>query len=370
MSSHALHIIHTEASCGWGGQELRILSECEGMMARGHRITLVCAPQSRILPEAQKRGMRAVALPIGRKNLRGLFALRGWLKGEEADVINTHSSTDAWLVALALKSLGRTTPTLRTRHISAPIPHNRATRWLYTRATTHIVTTGEKLRDTLIRDNRYPAQRITSVPTGIDTTRFCPGDVRAARAALGLPEEALIIGIVATLRSWKGHRYLLEAFAQLAQPTATLLVVGDGPQREALEAQAAELKIADRVHFAGNQADVVPWLQAMDIFVLPSYANEGVPQALLQALLCGLPAITTDVGSITEAAIDQRTALLVPAQNAATLAAKLKTLIEQPLLRQTLGHAARAHVAEHFSREGMICRMETLFHAAAKGGRG
>ena len=71
-----------------------------------------------------------------------------------------------------------------------------------------------------------------------------------------------------------------------------LLIVGDGPQREALEAQVAALGLASRVRFAGNQQDVRPWLHSMDVFALPSYANEGVPQALLQAMLCGLPCVT------------------------------------------------------------------------------
>src|SRR5213076_511622 len=142
---------------------------------------------------------------------------------------------------------------------------------------------------------------------------YRPGDKRTARRAVGLPEEALLIGIVATLRSWKGHRYLLQALPECA----TLVIVGDGPQREALTAQAAAVGIAGRVRFAGNQRDVVPWLQALDMFALPSYANEGVPQALLQAMLVGLPCVTTSIGGIPELARDGETALVVPPQDAA-----------------------------------------------------
>jgi glycosyltransferase involved in cell wall biosynthesis len=101
--------------------------------------------------------------------------------------------------------------------------------------------------------------------------------------------------------------------------------------------------------------------------VLPSYANEGVPQALLQALLCALPAITTDVGSITEAAIDQHTALVVPTENAGAIADALRRLIEAPQLRAQLGQAARQHVAARFSRDSMIERMSHVFAAASEG---
>ena len=364
-----MHIVHTEASCGWGGQELRILSEAEGMIARGHRVSLVCPREARIHDEAQARGIAVHALPIGRKKPAGVFALRRWLKDNPCDVINTHSSTDSWLAALACSILAGAAPIVRTRHISAPTPRNATTRWLYTRATRHIVTTGETLRRSLIADNGYPAEAITSIPTGIDTQRFAPGDRAAARTALGLPQDVSIVGIVATLRSWKGHRYLIDAFASLAGDKALLLIVGDGPQRAALEAQVASLGLASRVRFAGNQQDVRPWLHGMDVFALPSYANEGVPQALLQAMLCGLPCVTTNVGSIGEIAQDGKTALVVPAQEVSPLAAALARLLGDAALRRQLGQAARTHCANGFGLETMLDKMEAVFRHVVSAAR-
>lgn len=355
-----LRIVHTEASLGWGGQEIRILSEAAGMAARGHQVRLLCPAEARIFSEAGARGVAVTALPISRKNPRGVFALRRWLAANPCDVINTHSSTDSWLAALACASLAGAPPLVRTRHISAPIPDNAATRWLYTRATARIVTTGERLRETLVHQNGFDGARIVSIPTGVDTTRFAPGDRDAARAALGLPPGPLV-GIVATLRSWKGHRFLVEAFHSLARPEARLAIVGDGPQREALEAQVAGLGLGDRVTFAGNRADVTPWLQAFDVFALPSYANEGVPQAIVQAMLCALPVVTTAVGSIGEAVQDGMTGLMVAPQQAAPLAAALARLLDDPALREQLGSAARAAALERFSLESMLDRMEAVF---------
>jgi glycosyltransferase involved in cell wall biosynthesis len=356
-----LKIVHTEASCGWGGQEIRILTESAGMVARGHQVTLLCPPEARIYREAQRRGLPAVALPIGRKSLRGLLALRHWLRGHEVDVINTHSSTDTWLAALAGLTCGKVPPIVRTRHISAAIPNNRATRWLYTRATRHIVTTGEKLREQLIRDNGYPAQRITSVPTGIDIARYMPGDKGAARRRLGLDDAKHYIGIVATLRSWKGHHHLLEAFARLDAPEWRLLIVGDGPRREFIGKMVADLGLADRVHLAGHQDNAELWLQALDIFCLPSYANEGVPQAILQAMLSGLPVVTTAVGSIGEVVAQEATGLIVPREHPEQLAAALQRLIAEPELAARLGAAARAEAIERFGLEHMLEGMERVF---------
>src|SRR5690606_21913976 len=106
--------------------------------------------------------------------------------------------------------------------------------------------------------------------------------------------------------------HLLEAIASLPRPGLRLLVVGDGPMREALERRTADLRLGGRVTFAGQQRDVAPWMQALDLMCLPSYANEGVPQALAQAMACGLPVIATPVGSIGELVRDGVTGVLVP----------------------------------------------------------
>ncbi|OAI52063.1 glycosyl transferase family 1 [Betaproteobacteria bacterium SCGC AG-212-J23] len=354
-----MRIVHTESSLGWGGQEIRILSESQGLARRGHEIRLLCPPEARIFAEAPSWGLQPEAVPIARKSWNGFVSLKKKFQG--CDVISTHSSTDSWLSALALRSLGRPYPMVRTRHISAPVPRNTLSTWLYTKATTRIVTAGEALKQDLVERNGFPAARIDSVPTGIDTQRFRPGDKMAARRTLGLPAEKTLIGIVATLRSWKGHRFLLEALPG----EAGLVIVGDGPQRPMLEAQVAKLGIQYKVLFAGNQKDVVPWLQAFDVFALPSYANEGVPQALIQAMLAGLPCVTTNIGSMAELAIDRKTALVVAPQSVAALAAALKKLLEEKKLSQALGAAARQHCVERFGYETMLDRMEKIYREAA-----
>jgi glycosyltransferase involved in cell wall biosynthesis len=359
-----MHIVHTESSQGWGGQEIRILGEAAGMMARGHRVSLLCPPDARIFVEAASRGVPATALPIARKNLRGMLALRDWIRQHAPDVVNTHSSTDSWLTAIACASLASPPPIVRTRHISAAVPDNFTTRWLYKTATRHVVTTGEKLRATLIEDNGIDSRRLTSIPTGIDIGRFVPGDRAGARLALDLPLNACVIGIVATLRSWKGHRYLLEAFARLKQNHAGhlhLLIVGDGPQKPAIEALIAELDLRQHVSLPGNQSQVIPWLQAMDIFSLPSYANEGVPQALMQAMSCGLAVISTPVGSIAEIVDDEKTGLLVAPQDVDALYTALARLTDDAALRARLGAAARRIAQARFAEATMLERMERVF---------
>jgi glycosyltransferase involved in cell wall biosynthesis len=363
-----LNIVHTENSCGWGGQEIRILSEMAGMIGRGHTLHLLCPREARIFEEAGKRNIPVTALNMAKKRPGGVRAIRGWLNAHPVDVINTHSSTDSWLCALACATLPDAPPIVRTRHISAPVPANAATRWLYTRATRSIVTTGEALKTRLVQGNGFPAQNIVSVPTGIDLARYGPLADPAARAALrarlGLPAAPGLVGIVATLRSWKGHRYLIEAVAQMRRDDVHLVIVGDGPQRAALEQMIAAGDLGRRVTLAGNQADVVPWLQALDVFALPSYANEGVPQAILQAFACALPVVTTAAGAIPEVARDEDTALVVPMRDAAALAAALARLLDDAPLRARLGSRALAQARTHHGLDAMLDRMEAVFRAA------
>jgi len=367
MSGERLRILHTESSLGWGGQEIRVLTEARGVSRLGHEVLLAAPPEARIFAEAARFGVEALALSIARKGPRGIAALRGLLSRRNLDVVNTHSSTDSWLTALASAMLPRAAPLVRTRHISAPVPRNLATRWLYGRATARIVTTGERVREQVIAAAGVDPARVVSIPTGIDLERFRPGERDAARAALGLPREARIVGIVATLRSWKGHVHLLEAFAALARADARLAIVGDGPQRDALERRAADLGIAASVTFAGNQADVVPWLQALDLFCLPSYANEGVPQALMQAMACALAVVTTPVGSIEEIVTDGVEGVIVPPADPARLRAALASLLDDDVRRLALGERALARARARFGEPLMVDAMLRVFREVAAG---
>jgi glycosyltransferase involved in cell wall biosynthesis len=359
-----LTIVHTENSCGWGGQEIRILTEARGFLDRGHRVTLIAPAEAPIAPAAERCGIPVVRLPIARKRLPALLALRRWLAahGPKIDIVNTHSSTDSWLAAAACATLAAAPPIVRTRHVSTTVRNRPTTRWLYRRATAHIVTTGEALRAQLARDNGVPLDHMTSVPTGIDLARFIPGNALAARARLGLPDRPAL-GIVSTLRDWKGHDYLFEALAQDRAGWAgwQVIVVGDGPYRDRLDIRLARLGLTADVRFVGQQQDVVPWLQALDAFTLPSYGEEGVPQAIMQAMACGLPVVSTPVGAITEAVAADVTGLLVPPRDAAALAAGLARLRDDAGMRRRFAAAARERAVARFGLDIMLDRMEEVF---------
>jgi glycosyltransferase involved in cell wall biosynthesis len=363
-----LSIVHTEASAGWGGQEIRILAEASGMIQRGHKVTLVASAETPIAKAAARAGIPLATLPIREKALYDLWHMRRWLGEQRAgvDVLNTHSSTDSWLAAIACATMRNPPPIVRTRHVSTEVNARAATRWLYARAAAHIVTTGEALRDQIATRMRIPRERLTSVPTGIDLARFAPGDAEAARQRIGLQQHH-VLGSVATLRTWKGHDYLFEAIAADRESWKgwAIIIVGDGPHRPKLEAHLAALGLGDTVRMVGQQDDVVPWLQTLDLFVLPSYGEEGVPQAVMQAMACGIAVVSTPVGAIAEAVEHEVTGLLVAPRSAEALAAGLGRLRDDASLRARFGAQARSRALRDFGSDQMLDRMEVIFRRVA-----
>jgi len=367
-----LSILHTESSTGWGGQELRILTEMEGMARRGHRVHLLTAASAEILPAARARGLPVDGLPIEAKKMPGLRSVRRWLaqRGAAFDVINTHSSTDAWLVALARTTLKDMPPVLRTRHVSTRVNNSPTTHWLYQRATSQLVVTGEALKLQLVRDNGFDPERITSVRTGIDLSRFRPLDRDEARGRLRVDSRPAV-AVVATLRDWKGHDDLLDAWTALRErvPGWQLLIIGDGPRRVHLQNRVAAMGLVNEVRFTGNQDDVPAWFACAEIATLPSFGDEGVPQSLMQAAACGLPAVATPIGAIREAVLDGETGLLVPPRDSSALASALERLMTDAALRSRMGHAALAHAQASFGIDRMLDAMETVFRRVAEAPR-
>ena len=334
------------------------------MLDRGHRVMLLTPPHAEMLPAAKRMGVPVEAIDIAKKRIGPLLTLRRWLArhGHAYVVINTHSSTDAWLAAVACATLTRPPPIVRTRHVSTAINNHWSTRWLYGKSTAHIATTGEALRQQLHRDNGYALARMTSVRTGIDLSRFHPLDKSAMRATLRVPDHPTI-GILATLRDWKGHDYLLDALKLLRArfPDWRLIVIGDGPQRARLSARVRDEQLDDIVRFVGNVDNVPEWLSTLDLFALPSYGDEGVPQGIMQAMACALPVVSTPVGAIAEAVQDGKTGILVTPKDAAALAEALGRLMGDAKLRLDMGLAGLAFAQQSFGIDVMLDRMTQIF---------
>jgi glycosyltransferase involved in cell wall biosynthesis len=197
-----------------------------------------------------------------------------------------------------------------------------------------------------------PHARLTIIPPGIDTARFAPSDSAAARRRLGFAPSWRIIGTVGRLVPVKGQHFLIDALSALP-PEAHVAIVGEGPERASLEAQARRNGVVDRVHFLGQRSDPESILPALDVFCLPSL-NEGLPRAVLEAQACGIPVVASDVGALREAVA--ATGRVVPARDAGALAQAIAGILDNhPGIETT-----RGYVVERFSLRATVAALLPL----------
>ncbi len=357
----ALRVLHTEWSDGWGGQEIRILSECLGLAARGHGVELAGCPEGELRRRAQGVGLVFHPLPMaGPWDLRAVWRLARLLRRREVDILHTHSSVDSWVGGLAARLAG--VACVRTRHLSAPV-NTHPLNFVY-RLPQAVITTGEGIRRHLVEDYGLPGERVISIPTGVDLVRFRPREPDPRlRAELGLGPEEPVVGMVAVLRSWKRH----DLFCRMARMLldrgrrARFLIVGDGPGRERVGGYLDEMGLRPAVSMTGHREDVERILSLCSVVVLCSDRNEGVPQAVLQAMACARPVVAAAAGDVPQVVRDGRTGLLVPPGEVEPLARAVERLLDDPDLRRRLGEAGRRMVKETYSQEAMLAATEEVY---------
>jgi glycosyltransferase involved in cell wall biosynthesis len=357
-------ILHTESSLGWGGQERRIVAEGQAMQAKGHRLLIACDPKAALFRRGQAAGFSVFALPFGGLgNVAAWRTLRRLLVREGVDILNTHSSLDSWVGALAWRTMGNRPTLVRTRHLSTPVKQSWPTRWLYN-APAATITTGENIKTLLHERLKVPEERLFAIPTGVPLEEFAPRSPDPGlQASLKLPLHTFVFGTVSVLRSWKGHLFALEALKQLldAGKPCYLLIVGDGPYLPVIAERIAALGLGDHVRLAGYQERVADWLALMDALVMASYAHEGVPQAVLQALAMAKPVVATTVGGIPEVITPEATGLLAPPKDPEALAQAMARVMVDGPLRERLGRQGKNLVREKYSLERMAEQVEAVY---------
>ena len=356
-------ILHTEWSMGWGGQEQRILLECRKMEERGHRMLIACQPGSGILGRARACGLRTEEVVIrGSFDPRAIAALWRIIRRERIQVVNTHSGKDSWAAGFAAK-LARADLLVRSRHLSVPISNN-PLNFVYSMAD-GFITTGEAIRETMIGNNGIDPAKIISIPTGVSLGRFNPDFTKALRlrSEFGISADAILLTMVAVLRSMKRHDLFLRAAVELKQQFQGIrfLLVGEGPCRATIEKLIRDFGLTSDCILAGYRDDSPDILAASDIVALTSDRFEGVPQSLSQAMAMARPIVAAPVGSIEELVLHERTGLIAQAGNAESFARQIARLVADPALRGTLGKAAREHILASYTDDSMARRTEEFY---------
>ncbi len=295
-----IRVLHTEWSNGWGGQEIRVINEMIAVRGEGVDVFLACRDDAIIKKKALENNIKVFTLPFrGNVDFKTLFSLNKIIKDYSIDIVNTHSGKDTWVGGLAAKLAG--TKFIRTRHLSNRISPARTN--FINGLADYIITTGESVREDMIKYNRIQSHKIQSIPTGIDSSIFNPDkyDIAECRKQFNLRDNEIAIGILAVLRQFKRHDLFLEMakaiIGKYPDKKLVFIIAGDGPQKNNIKKIINDLNLTPHVKFLGHINKVSEFLSALDILVLSSDSKEGVPQSVIQGLFMNKPVVATNSGS-------------------------------------------------------------------------
>ena len=354
-------ILHLEASAGWGGQEIRILREAEGMRKRGHTVILAVTKGGKLVKHGREAGFIVYQLNFRRPAWLACLLRLVWIIAKHrVDLINTHSSLDSWIGGIA----GRFTRRLivRTRHLSTPIKPGFNSRFLYGTLADFVVTTCSSILPMIANQSGKEYSKCRSIATGVDPRKIevLPGDAARFREKMGILPEDFLVGTACFMRSWKGVDDLLKAADLLREvPRLKWVVIGGGHAERHIRF-AEELKLKN-VLFTGHLESPFAALAALDVFTLLSTAHEGVSQAILQAAYLGKPLLSTQTGGLAEVCIDQQTGFNVPPFSPNEVAAAVIRLKENGDLREQFGKRARLLVLNKFTLDHTLDQMEGVY---------
>ena len=354
VATEALRVVQLISPSKIAGAERLTISLCRGLNENGHQVSLLVKPDHALIQTACAEGVDATSMRLaGKLNLLAVGRLARWFYSHDVDIVATQLSTASLWGTLAARLIGL--PSVATVHAL-----NSKTCYLFA---DRIIAVSHAVKAHLIAQG-VEAEKIRVVHNGIDLHPFVPpADKAAAKSAVGLPAASSVVGVVAHLTQKKGHRWFLDAAAPLLRqfPDLQLLFLGEGDERAALQKQARALGVEARVIFAGFHAEVVPFLAAMDVLVLPPIAKEGFGRVLVEAGAMGLPVVGTDIGGIGEVIVPDETGFVVAPGDADALQLALSALLDDAELREKMGARGRERAWQEFSAASMIEQTERVY---------
>ena len=360
-------IVHVLSSFGVGGQERVALDLAIGQRARGHTVSVISLappPDGAMADEFREHGITVerVAKHDG-FDPRLVQRLATRLRALGANVVHTHNPLPLIYGAPAARLAGAAA--IHTKHgVNPGTTASRVMRRLAARLTHAFVAVSDKTAAQAREQHDAPIARMYTIANGIRLDRYHPDlEARAAaRVELGLG-DAWVIGTVGRLDTYKNQALLVRAAAPLLSSSVRLVIVGDGPQRDEVEAEVARLPDPRWVVLTGARMDVPRILPAFDVFALSS-RTEGLPLVVPEAMAAGLPVVTTAVGGLPSVVDDGSTGLLVPVEQGA-LHGALARLADDRALARDMGANARAAALDRYSSERMVEAYLDLYARAA-----
>jgi glycosyltransferase involved in cell wall biosynthesis len=282
---------------------------------------------------------------------------------EKPDIIQSFLYFDNLLASIAGVISSETAVITGVREVPNELPlHRDITSRLKIYCSDLIISNSKAGRQYAI-ERGADSERVSVIWNGRDVNKYASGEASPQLyETLGLDDEAPVIGTVGRLVERKGHYDLLEAWPGILEekPNAILLLVGDGPEREGLQRRAKELDCSDSVIFTGERDDVPDLLDLMDVFVFPSH-YEGLPGALIEAMVAGLPIIATPVNGNSELIEGEKTGLFVPPQSAEAISERVLELLNDCNLKEELGCEAARYARREFTVDQVCDEFQNIY---------
>lgn len=355
-------VVHVNTERGFSGGEVQVFLLLEALRARAVPQLLVVPPGSESARIGRERGFPVMELGLRHPfDLWSVLRLSRRLRG--AALAHLHTGRAAWLGSLAARCAG--CPVVITRRMERRVRRGPRTQFCYVSTARAVIAISPPVARCLV-EGGVPEPRIVQIPDALDPQRIVVVRGRAAaREALGVRPDQFLVLSVAQLMHRKGIDVLLQAIASLRDGKVVCAVAGDGPERSALAALAAELSLGDAVRFLGRRQDVGDLLAACDLFVLPSRA-EGLGVAALEALGAARPIVASRVGGLADLLGDGVHGLLVPPDDAAALTQAIARMCAEPALRERLAAAGPARVDQGFRVEQYVARHLDVYRSVLK----
>ncbi len=370
-----------------GGPALHVAYLSAGLRDRGYDTTLVAGSlalgEESMAGVAEGLGVPILTIPeLHReisplRDLRAVYHLADLIREVRPHILHTHTAKAGTIGRLAARLLGDAGPPIVVHTFHGHVLRGyfdpvRSTafrlleRWL-ARQSTALIAVSPEVRDDLVSLGVAPAERFEVVRLGIELDqRVGENGFEAARTetrrALGIPDDRFVVGWIGRMTAVKRTGDVLQAVRRLREQgvDAVLCMVGDGPDRDSVEARAHELGIVRDSLFLGYQDEVADYYAAFDALILPS-ANEGTPVSAIEALAAGRPVVATRVGGVPDVVRDGVDGFLVEPGDVDGMAERLSQLAADAPLRHRMGEAGRASVHERYSVERLLDDVDRLY---------
>ncbi|HEV7210058.1 MAG TPA: glycosyltransferase [Mycobacteriales bacterium] len=331
------------------------------------RVSIIAGSGDRLLDEAANAGFAvrlvpALRSPIApRDELRALHQITALLQETDVDVVHTHSAKAGAIGRLAARraAIARIVHTYHgfPFHEFQSAPRRAAfveVERRLGRFTDIGLCVGAGVAAEAVRRRLIAPERVRTIGVAVDSTApaCTPAGRAAARATLGISPDALVVGSVGRLAYQKAPEDFVAALATLGRPDVVGVWIGDGELAEKMRRAVDRMAPKARVILAGERADVPALLPALDVFALPS-RYEGLPVAIVEAMMCGIPVVATAVNAVSDVVIPGVTGLLVPPERPDLLAGAIRYLLDEPAFAAQMATEARLRLGAQHSNEAL-----------------